>query len=249
MDIVAGHFRSEHARWRMEGIVAGKYIGAWQFTSGGFANTDSMQKMCNYQFSALAEYAWNAKGRSEKEFAEAWAVRQGFKEPAKFVAWVDAMNMPQAGRAQSCWSKSGASWFGSLTNMVVQKKWDDAKFKPGEPEAGIKQSEQALALAEGLGGQDLIMQSRSMLAYCYLEQAGYRFISKLQDTTLAGEAKEKAVGEAFAQLKDALEKYVQARLDGTTSDLTAALAQIVKKQGVELEGELDKVSAELAKKK
>jgi len=77
------------------------------------------------------------------------------------------------------------------------------------------------------------MCSRVMLKYCRLEQAGYRFISKLQDTTLAGEAKEKAVEKAFAQLKEALKQYKQAR--GVTPSS-------------ELESELDKVSTELAKK-
>ena len=86
----------------------------------------------------------------------------------------------------------------------------------------------------------MIRQSRSLLAYCRLEQAGYQFISKLQDAGLEGAAKEKAVGEAFAQLKEVLKQYVQVRLDGTTSDTA-------KKQGAELEGELDKVSAELTK--
>jgi len=243
--MLSSSFRSDDVRRRMEGIVSGKYIGAWQFTPRGFVNTAIYRKICNYRISALAEYSWNAQGRTEKEFAEAWACRQGFKDPAKFVAWVDAMNMPQAGRAHSCWSKSAASWLGSLTNMVAQQKWDDTKFKPGEPEGGIKQSEQALALAEGLGGQDLILQSRSMLAYCRLEQAGYRFISKLQDKALEGVAQEKAVGDAFAELKEALKKYVQARLDVLAGFLTDYTMNILKKQGAELEAELDKVNTEL----
>lgn len=241
-------FMSDDVRHGIEKVVSSKYIGAWTFTPGIYANTDSGKKKDNYRASALAEYEWNAKGRNAKEFAEAWACRQGFKEPAKFVAWIDAMNMPQAGRVGSFWI-GDRSWFISLTNMVAQKKWDETKFKPGEPEAGIKRSEQALALAEELGSQDLIMQSRSMLAYCRLEQAGYRFISKLQDTTLEGAAKEKAVGEAFVQLKEALKQDVQARLDIATSFMPDYAVNLTKKQGAELEGELDKVSAEMANKK
>ena len=254
---LSSSFRSDDIRRCMEEIVSGKYIGAWQFTSEGPSNTnaDNCRKTYNYRASALAEYSWNSKGRSAKEFAEAWAVRQGYKDPAKFVAWMDAMTMPQADRVDRCWPwpRYAGAWFKSenLTNMVAQKKWNETYFKPGEPEAGIKQSERALALAEELGGQDLILKSRLMLAYCRLEQAGYQFISKLQDTTLEGAAQEKAAGEAFAQLKDACHKYVQARIDvAVSSSFTGAWAMSVfEKRGLELEAELDKVSAELAKKK
>ena len=165
--------------------------------------------------------------------------------------------------------------------MAAEKKWNFAKFNrpvkaehgiqhpPEEIEAGIKQSEQALALAKELGGQDLIMQSRLLLAYCRLEQTGYQLISKLQDATLEGEAPaepceakplaerlakkgdamEKAAGEAFAQLKEALKTYVQARLDVMASFMPDGQVNLAKKAGAELESELDKVSVELAKKK
>jgi len=247
-----GGFRADGIRGRLEHIVSNKYIGAWQFTGGGYASTDSCKKMYNYSMCALAEYSWNAKGRTAKEFSEAWACRQGLKEPAKFVAWIDAMNTPQAqsGRLNACWPTAGNSWFKNLTNMVAQKKWDDARFNnPEEAETGIKQSERALALAEELGGQDLILQSRLMLAYCRLEQVGYRFISKLHDPTLAGEAKEKAIWEDFAKLKEALQKYVQARLDVMASYMPDVQVNLAKKDGAELEGELDIVNAKLAKKK
>jgi len=54
-----------------------------------------------------------------------------------------------------------------------------------------------------------------------------------------------AAGEAFAQLKEALKKYVQARLDVLAGFLTDYTMNILKKQGAELEAELDKVNTEL----
>jgi len=32
---------------------------------------------------ALAQWAWNLKGRNERELAEAWATRQGYKDPPR----------------------------------------------------------------------------------------------------------------------------------------------------------------------
>ena len=59
----------------------------------------------------------------------------------------------------------------------------------------------------------------------------------------------KAAGEAFAQLKEALKTYVQARLDVMASFMPDGQVNLAKKAGAELESELDKVSVELAKKK
>ncbi|MGB9619141.1 MAG: glycoside hydrolase family 20 zincin-like fold domain-containing protein, partial [Armatimonadota bacterium] len=36
-----------------------------------------------------AEWSWNAKGRSPREFALSWAVRNGLKDPEKFAQWTD----------------------------------------------------------------------------------------------------------------------------------------------------------------
>lgn len=42
-------------------------------------------------FTALAEWAWNADGRSPREFARAWAFRKGFKQPDLVADWVAAL--------------------------------------------------------------------------------------------------------------------------------------------------------------
>jgi len=58
-----------------------------------------------------------------------------------------------------------------------------------------------------------------------------------------------AAGEDCAQLKEALKKYVQARLAALNGLITDNLMKTVKKSGVEMEAELDKVSAQLTVKK
>ncbi len=42
-------------------------------------------------FTALAEWSWNADGRSPHEFARAWAFRKGFIQPDLVADWVDAI--------------------------------------------------------------------------------------------------------------------------------------------------------------
>ena len=44
------------------------------------------------QFNALAEYSWNAKGRSIKDFGESWATRHGYRHPVQFGKWMELMS-------------------------------------------------------------------------------------------------------------------------------------------------------------
>lgn len=46
---------------------------------------------CYYEFNiaAAAEWGWNSKGRGVTEFAEAYATRAGFSDPAKFAEWAE----------------------------------------------------------------------------------------------------------------------------------------------------------------
>ena len=149
--------------------------------------------------------------------------------------------MPQAGRLTHCWPRElYASWFGRLWHLVSQKKWDDSLFKPAEIEPGIRKVEQALALAEKLGDQDLVRSSRQLLAYCRLEQAGYRYISGLQPASSAGAQPEETSAERLTRFRTALGDYVEARLEVAGGFMAGSVLGTMKEQGLELEAELDR---------
>jgi hypothetical protein len=52
---------------------------------------DHGKQTCGYNIHALAEFAWNHKGRSEKEFSIAWATREGYKDPERVGEWAELM--------------------------------------------------------------------------------------------------------------------------------------------------------------
>lgn len=52
---------------------------------------------------AAAEWSWNSKGRSTREFALSFAVREGFKDPELFAEWSETMG-PVA------WDVYGSEW-------------------------------------------------------------------------------------------------------------------------------------------
>ncbi|NLF18050.1 MAG: hypothetical protein GX595_12495, partial [Lentisphaerae bacterium] len=111
---------------------------------------------------------------------------------------------------------------------------------PAEIEPGIRKAEQALALAETLGDQDLIRASRQLLAYCRLEQAGYGYIAGLQTTDPADAAQTQASDARLGLFRAALRDYVQARLEAAGGFMASGILEGMKKQGLDLEAEVDK---------
>ena len=53
----------------------------------------SVHGMCYYWFNieATAEWSWNAKGRSTREFALSYAVRRGYQDPERFAEWSETL--------------------------------------------------------------------------------------------------------------------------------------------------------------
>ena len=131
--------------------------------------------------------------------------------------------------------------------MAQAKKWDENQVNPVEIELGVKKSTQALALAEQLNAPDLIAQSRLLLAYCRLEQAGYDFIASISDKNLVVAERQKAIDKAFIQLKDVFNLYVQMKLDSMAGLVSDYKLDAAKKQGVELGRELEKARAAVSK--
>ncbi len=82
----------------------------------GYATPDNR---C-YEFNVLgaAEWSWNAKGRSPREFAAAWATRKGFADPDAVADW--AVRIGEVG-----WDLYGSGvpfpqFFGRASNYVKQ---------------------------------------------------------------------------------------------------------------------------------
>jgi hypothetical protein len=49
------------------------------------------QETYKFGIAALAEWAWNVNGRSEKEFAAAWATQEGYENPDAVGEWAELM--------------------------------------------------------------------------------------------------------------------------------------------------------------
>ncbi len=69
-----------------------------------------------------AEWGWNANGRSTREFAYSWAIREGLKDPKKFADYADAIG-------PVLWDVYGSDWPQRAENWILDPI--DKRLKEG----------------------------------------------------------------------------------------------------------------------
>lgn len=81
---------------------------------------------CLLHTEGAAEWTWNAKGRSPREFAVSFAVRQGYQHPEKFADWCDAMGPVSWDVYGSCFpAGEQRNSPGALADLLKQGKVPD----------------------------------------------------------------------------------------------------------------------------
>jgi len=207
---LSGRYLSDDIRRGIENnVVSGKYIGAWSFTSGGYPDTDSCKKWYNYRASAFAEYEWNAKGRNAEEFAEAWAVRQGF-EPGLFTEWLRVINSPVGRRMTQAWGANvQQTWLARLPKDMSIGDFNVSGTDT--PEKNAVDARRALTAAEKMGDKSLILAARSLAAYCELEASGYEWMRRDAEKTKAVANDRPSHKELRERVAAAIKKYIDVR--------------------------------------
>jgi len=205
------NFQSDDVRLRVEQFLTNKYIGAWTIAPGMCPNTDDFRRLFDYRMCAAAEYEWNSKGRTATEFAEAWAVKQGYADPELLKEWILIINSPVVKRMSLAWGMNiQRTWLSRLPEDM--KTRDIAIGDVNTPEQNIIAAQRALAAAMTIGDQRLIQVSQILAAYCALESRMHDWLI-LRDAMQAG----KPVNDrpSDSQLRElvaaALQEYIAAR--------------------------------------
>jgi len=108
--------------YRMNEFVDKKMSGILGYATPGVRYT-------SFNVEAAAEWSWNAKGRSPREFALSWAVREGLENPEIFAEWSETLG-PVA------WDVYGSDWPGGEKRTSQEKV--AKKLKQGNvPELGF----------------------------------------------------------------------------------------------------------------
>ena len=178
----------------------------WSAAYGMLAWARHNRRICGYNISALAEWSWNLKGRSEEEFAIAWATRNGCRNPEKVGEWAALMGPVEFDVYDSDFPTC-YSW-GKAARMFREKRYPvlgRGMFRyyrsAGDFDRKVAACRKALQLAEGFEDPYLAHETKVVLSYAKLASCIYRLA--VLDWKSALTAKE---AEEFARLKEALAK-------------------------------------------
>ncbi len=154
-------------KYRMTEFVDKKLVSLAGYVVGG-------NRLFDFNVTAAAEWSWNAHGRSEREFALAWATRQGLPAAQAELAadWAVKLGQP-------AWDLYGA-------RLVERYLFAPANFagmvSSGLPPAyglgafayipdnqhfqrNFQMCREALTLAERVGGAGMVAESQAVLTY------------------------------------------------------------------------------------
>jgi hypothetical protein len=218
---------------------------------------------CRYNVEATAEYTWNVNGRSTREFAYSWAVRNGVKDPDKFADFRELI-----GRVE--WDYCGSDWPMRATHKRLVPRLElmlkQGKLPPfgyyidgfvkapfGQfPSAewlkhDLESANESVKLAQEMGVEQFIQEARYAQGLMSALNALYELKGLIKNEKIAPADKAEATRyfqvyvDGFRQAIDALPKWQATMLvaDEKISDLgkPAVECGLLVKRMIEMAGE------------
>lgn len=181
-----------------------RYSGAYGMIAWGTL----AREINGFNIEALAEWSWNLGGRSEEEFAVAWAVRQGYAHPETVGRWAALMGPVEfdvyASDFPVCYSQGRAVEMVKdrqrpyLSEGMFRYYLDDADFARKRAVC-----DEALEVAAELEDVDFAHETRVVASYIELAWGVYRVAEQLAANTLEDLESQADLLEALAVLERA----------------------------------------------
>ncbi|MBI4578907.1 MAG: hypothetical protein HY718_04340 [Planctomycetes bacterium] len=230
--------------YRMGEFVDKKLSGLLGYPVPGIAHT-------RLNAEAAAEWTWNLAGRSPREFAVSYAVRQGYSDPEKFADWCEA-NGPVA------WDVYGSEWPsgekrkrpGKLADLLREGKlpelgsvlfsafpipWGDIKTVQ-QLDRDVSEANRAVQLAREIGVEEYVQESLVIQGYIQAIHALWQLKQVVKPDGVAAADKPaarrwfKAYVDSLDQAKAALPAWEKALPTRASSDhYTRGAVEIVTK--------------------
>ncbi len=204
-------FSAQRVRDFVEQLARRGYAGAYGMMAWG----NLTRQTSGFSVSALAEYAWNPGGRSVREFAEAWATREGLSDPAAVGAWAELLGEVEFDVYDSdfpmCWS------WGHAAAMVEEgraPRFGDGMFRhfAGEEEfeAKLETCRRAAELVEAVERGDLALATEVVGSYVALIGAVWRTAHEMAHADRTSEAGQRGLMKGVEELEEAGKANVEA---------------------------------------
>ncbi len=157
-----------HSAHRIRDFVGQLIRRGYSGTYGMMAWATQAEQTCGFNICALAEYSWNLRGRSERDFALAWATREGYEDPRAVADWAELVGPIEFDVYDSdfpiCYS------WGQAASMVIERqrpRLGEGMFRyyPDPEDFARKRRicENALEIAEGFGDDQKLARSTAVL--------------------------------------------------------------------------------------
>ncbi len=185
-------------------LIRRNYSGAY----GMMAWSSLGVETSGFNIHALAEWSWNLNGRSEKEFAVAWATRGSYEHPDAVGEWAELLGPVEFDVYDSdfpiCYS------WGKAIAMVQNKQrpylgegifryyTDDGAFDRKKAVC-----DQALEIAKGFENLDLANETRIVRSYVELARCVYQIAEQVATLDLTDPTVQDKLRESIADLEQA----------------------------------------------
>jgi hypothetical protein len=180
------HRSAHRIRDYVSQLVERRYRGA----AGMMAWANHARTICDFNVSALAEWGWNVDGRTEKEFAQAWATINGLEAPETIAQWAEWMG-PIEFDAYDSEYPTAYSW-GSFIDLIKAKRrpvLGEGVFRyyrtPSSFDEKLDVCRRALALATELTNPDFAHETQVVKSYINLAKALYQIAEHVSTDDLS----------------------------------------------------------------
>ncbi len=192
-------------------LIERRFQGAY----GMMAWADNGRATCGFNIHALAEYTWNLDGRSEKEFAVAWATREGYRKPEKVGEWAELMGPIEFDVYDSDFPIA-YSW-GKAAKMIKERRrpyLGEGIFRyytsREDFDRKIAAADRAMVMAEGFENKYLANETRVVRSYVRLAKGLYEVAERVATDELRTAESLAALRKSVDGLTAAGEENVEA---------------------------------------
>jgi len=168
-------------------------------------------RMNELSMSAAAEFAWNAAGRSPREFMLAWATRRGDPDPGKVAQWWEHIEEPQRDLYISNLTMQG--FWGLVSSLLKARRpcQPGASFLAGFPgegrlDADIASVRHAAEIAGAIPDKRFLHEARYTLAALDLARASRDLTVRLSGRKTLDEADKRDASALFETIVQSLDR-------------------------------------------